>query len=111
MSDEKPSLQQILDKMPNNISLPWHDIQAKNDPEAYIKEMQKTWGEAFNKASFSPILISWSVEGVGFGEYAFWQEDGKIYCDNECMSRESVKKVLCMMVDQAVFPEERPEKV
>ena len=49
------------------------------------------------------FIIHWSVKGRGFGDYTFWQEGDKIMCDNECDSKESVKKVLCMLVDNADF--------
>lgn len=110
MSDEKPSLDNIFDAMPDRIDLSWHDEEAFTDNKSYMKKMRATHGTKLKRRYFCPIIINWSVKGVGFGEYAFFQRDGKIYCDNEGMSRESVKKVLCMMVDQAIFPEDRPEK-
>ncbi len=101
-----PDGEDLFDKFPDAITLDWHDEMAFTDNKAYMKKMRKTWGTALKKRGFQPIIIQWSVKGVGFGEYAFFQRDGKIYCDNETMSRESVKKVLCLMVDQAVFPED-----
>ena len=49
------------------------------------------------------FFVDWSVKGRGFGQYTFWKEGDKIMCDNECDSKESVKKVLCMLVDSAEF--------
>jgi hypothetical protein len=106
MSDSDNLLEKVLDTMPDCICLDWHDEQAFTDSKAYMKRMRKTNGLALKKRHFQPIVIQWSLKGVGFGEYVFFQRDGKIYCDNEAMSRDSVKKVLCLMVDQAIFPED-----
>ena len=48
-----------------------------------------------------PFLVRWSIPGIGFGEFWFKtdQETGKIICDNETMSKETIKKVLCKLVD------------
>lgn len=51
------------------------------------------------------VVIQWSEKGRGFGEYTFQLIDGKMVCHNECDSPESVKRVLCMMVDQCEFSE------
>jgi hypothetical protein len=49
--------------------------------------------------------LQWSVTGVGFGESYFYVEDGVIKCSNECMGKDFLKKVLCMMVDQCELQE------
>ena len=48
-----------------------------------------------------PIGICWSLEGTGVGELWFgWDAGaGTVYCDSEMMSKESVKEILCNMVD------------
>lgn len=56
------------------------------------------------------IIIQWAEKGRGFGEYVFYQEDGKLYCKNECDSKETVKRIMTHMVDQAIFTEPRREK-
>lgn len=46
----------------------------------------------------------WSLKGKGFGQlYFFVGEDGKTHCYNECMSNESIKKILCNLVDTCVM--------
>lgn len=110
MSEDKPSMDDVLEAMPDKIDLTWHDEEAFTDSKSYMIKMRASYGTKLKRRHFCPIIINWSVKGVGFGEYAFFQRDGKIYCDNETMSREAVKKVLCMMVDQAVFPEDTPSK-
>ncbi len=50
------------------------------------------------------FTISWSMKGVGFGQYRFYNDDeGQLHIDNECMSKESIKRVLEIMVDNAVL--------
>jgi hypothetical protein len=53
------------------------------------------------------IRFSWSHQNIGFGELYFYIEDGELYCDNEMMSKEFVKKLLCQMVDECTFTEEK----
>lgn len=47
-----------------------------------------------------PFSLDWSLKGIGFGQFYFYEKEGRIYCDNECMSKESIKRVLSAMVDQ-----------
>lgn len=52
-----------------------------------------------------PFGIDWSLKGIGFGQFYFYEKDGKIYCNNECMSKESIKRALNAMVDQCELTE------
>lgn len=53
------------------------------------------------------FTIDWSVKGMGFGQFFFRpSEDGKVHISNECCSKEFIKKVLYMMVDEAVLQNE-----
>ena len=50
------------------------------------------------------FTLSWTVTGTGFGQFYFYTNtDGKLCCSNECMSKESIKKILGMMVDSCVL--------
>ena len=53
----------------------------------------------------NPIHLQFSMKGFGFGEVRFYQdaETGTIYCDNECMSKDTIKQILSMMVDQSTL--------
>lgn len=53
------------------------------------------------------IVIKWSEKGRGFGEYVFQYKDGQMYCHNECDSPETVKRILCTMVDQCIFDDDK----
>ncbi len=44
--------------------------------------------------------FQWTAKGVGFGEFYFYEEDGKIKCSNELMGKEFIKRMLCKMVDE-----------
>lgn len=52
---------------------------------------------------YSDIDISFSRTGFGFGQLRFYQKDDIIYCDNECMTKDTVKKILAQMVDECVL--------
>jgi len=46
------------------------------------------------------ISFGWTAKGVGFGEFYFYRnKEGGLVCDNECMSKEFIKKMLCQMID------------
>ena len=49
---------------------------------------------------FEPIKITWSGNR-GFGEYWFYEDNGKLMIDNECHDKEQIKKVLNELVDQS----------
>lgn len=44
------------------------------------------------------FLIRWSCENVGFGEVAFFNKDGQLFCDSECMSDEFVSQLLAYVL-------------
>ena len=50
------------------------------------------------------FIIQWSEPGTGWGEFTFYKdEDGGIHCDNECMSKEFVKKIMNRFIDEIIF--------
>lgn len=101
---KKPlDIQDIFDKMPTRVSLMWHDKGFQKRPKTMLKMMEKNLGFRPEPSLYHPICIQWSEKGRGFGEYVFWQEDSQIYCDSECDSKETVKRILCQMVDQAIL--------
>lgn len=54
---------------------------------------------------FNGFTVSWSEPDVGFGQFHFYIEDGKVHCSNECMSKRFIKKVLNDLVDECVLDE------
>jgi hypothetical protein len=57
------------------------------------------------------ISIHWSSKGVGCGEFRFYENSkGQLVCSNECMGKESIKKILNEMVDNCVLEDRRCPK-
>lgn len=53
------------------------------------------------------FVIVWSEKGRGFGQYHFYTgDDGKIHVDNECDGKETIKRILNRMVDEAILDDE-----
>ena len=51
---------------------------------------------------YNNFEVHWSKTDVGFGSFQFYtDEDGKLYINNECMSRRFIKQILCDLVDSA----------
>lgn len=48
-------------------------------------------------------MFEWGIEKFGFGTTTFYYKDGILKCDNECMSKEFIKAILCDFVDKAEF--------
>ena len=87
----------------DNIAIPYHDKGFETRPKSTNKRFKKNSGFELTPSLYHPIVINWSEMGRGFGEYIFYQKDGKIYCLNESDSKETVKRMLCKMVDQSEF--------
>lgn len=49
------------------------------------------------------VEVVWSKQGWGFGSFRFYKDGDQWKCDSECMNKEFVKEILCMLVDQAEF--------
>lgn len=104
----------IFNGFNTSVSIPWHTAKMiKVGPRSYawkdiekdkkfLKKFEERYGGLPGKRMFPVISINWSERGRGFGEYLFWQEpNGKIVCNNEGDSKESIKRVLCALVDKA----------
>ena len=52
----------------------------------------------------NPAVLLWTSD-VGFGTFTFYEKDGKVYCDNEYMDRESVKDALMFLADSCIMNE------
>jgi len=59
--------------------------------------------ENFVDLNQGPITISWTAKDVGWGQFTFTQQDDQIYCSNEGMSKDFIKKVLCDMIDNCIL--------
>ena len=68
------------------------------------KDKEIVYVKTYDKES---ILFQWGVKEFGFGEISFhYNKDGELECDNECMSKEFIKAILCDFVDRSKLMEE-----
>lgn len=71
-------------------------------------------GEALSRISTSPdftvteswirggaLCVAWSTVSAGFGEINIFVKDDKLMIENEGMSKDFIKQVLCKLVDSA----------
>jgi hypothetical protein len=65
-----------------------------------------THSELDKEDGFGRFNLQWGAVGIGFGEFTFFYRNGVLMCDNECMSKEFVKKALCAMVDNCTSVDE-----
>jgi len=75
-----------------------------------MNKLEKILNNFEDHAEFTCTFgVKWSEKGRGFGEYFFYwdKENKKMMCNNECDSKETVKKVLSMMVDRCEFVDPR----
>lgn len=58
---------------------------------------------------WSSAGFRWSASGIGFGQVYFRYDEDRdvIYCDNEMMSKEFIKRILCRMVDECELADPR----
>jgi hypothetical protein len=77
------------------------EIDMMGDPPDFRKEPDFTVVDV--EVLRAPYL-RWQTASAGFGEVRFYRgEDGRVHCENECMSRDFVKSVLMRLVDDAVW--------
>lgn len=72
--------------------------------EKDIRYVQTSNGE-YGEEQTVNIMFAWGIDGFGFGTTTFYYKDDKLMCDNETLSKEQVKKILCKFVDDAEFTE------
>ena len=62
------------------------------------------------KPNGDSVSFRWSAKKIGFGEFRFYVDGDKaLHCENESMSKDFIKKLLCCMVDNAVMDEPNPK--
>ena len=67
-------------------------------------------GKRFGKVRDVELLgkhftIEWVVEKCGVGRFTFYRKGKKLFIDNEFMGKSFIKKVLNVMVDNAILEE------
>jgi len=101
----------ILRGLPTRTTLDFpHDKEFLFCPSRALKKFKEQYGFELKPSLYCPVTIKWSMKNFGFGELVFWVQNGRVHCDNERMSRERVKKILCTMVDQAVMKDPVPRR-
>jgi hypothetical protein len=98
-------LAELFDKMETHATI--YDGSA-SVYEGDIPEKQNLYFGC-NYKDIPTVTIRWSEKGRGFGEYTFQIINGELICNNECDSKETVKRILNIMVDQSKFVDEIEE--
>jgi len=99
-SKSKINLKEILDKMPTYVSI-FDGSQPEYDGGPQPEKQSIYFG--CNYENKPTVIIEWIKKGRGFGQYCFQIIDGKMVCHSEGDSKETVKEILCDMVDQCIF--------
>ena len=60
---------------------------------------------AWHQIGSNGFTVKWETVSGGFGETTFYTDKGKIYCDNETMSKFFVMSVLMKLLDTAELTE------
>lgn len=103
----KKTLKEVFDSFPTRaFPCEFHNRDFEKKNSKVRKHFKKMYGVDPEPRLYFPILINWSEKGRGFGEYAIWAEGDKIYIDNECDSKETVKRIFCAMIDNAYLTDE-----
>jgi len=67
-------------------------------PDFTIVDAQVSfWGP--NEHNQGGMGVAWQTKSDGFGPTFCIRKDGKLHCDNECMSREFILSVLKFVLD------------
>lgn len=78
-------------------------------------ELAKASTPVVETPHYARAYFDWGWPHFGFGQLSFgMRDDGKIYIDNECMSRDAVRKILHAfadhVADNGVLVDARPEE-
>lgn len=49
------------------------------------------------------FTLAWTAKNKGFGQLFFYEKDGKIYCANEGVSKDFIKKIMTDLVDECML--------
>jgi len=99
MADKDIDYKRLFDGFITNV---WLEDTANPQYDGDVPQKQSLYFGC-NYQDIPTIAISWSEKGRGFGGYVFQMIDKKLVCHNECDSKETIKRVLCTMVDQCIL--------
>lgn len=95
-------------KKPENVKPPSQKKKKEFEQED-IDYVQTSDGE-YPDEKTENIMFAWGIKGFGFGTTTFFYKDGKLMCDNETMSKDMIKTILCEFVDRAEFKDQEKQK-
>jgi hypothetical protein len=101
---KKPSLIEIFKqfKTDANFDMTIDEAFAKK-PKTMAEKYEKAYGFKPVPSIYHPVTVKWTAKGTGFGEFTFYSVDGKLHCQNEMMSKDFLKVMLCLIVDKATL--------
>ena len=56
--------------------------------------------EEIRKNSQPGLIFNWGCDGIGFGQVVIAQHEGKLFIDDECMSKEFIKEMFSYFIDE-----------
>lgn len=75
-----------------------------------VLEIDEVWPVSTDIHPNGGIGVSWSAQGIGFGEYVlWWGDDGKLHADTEYMDKgehkEFTEAILAALVKEIIIDE------
>jgi hypothetical protein len=113
MEKKKPAdtLKRFFDSCPTQANFDLtSDIAFVNKPKTMQKLYEKRYGFKPESSLYSPVVIQWSIKGKGFGELVFYRDGDKLYCQNECMSKETILGIMYVLLDKCILTDPIPSK-
>lgn len=110
MKSKKPSLHEIFNKFKTDANFDITiDESFHKKPKTMAKKYEKAYGFKPVPSIYHPVTVKWTAKGTGFGEFTFYSVDGKLHCQNEMMSKDFIKLMLCLIVDKAILDDSEKE--
>jgi hypothetical protein len=106
VAKKKPTdaLKRFFDSCPTRANFDLtSDIGFRKKPKAMQKLYEKQNGFKPEPSLYHPVVIQWSVKGKGFGELVFYRDGDKLYCQNECMSKETILGIMYVLLDKCIL--------
>lgn len=68
-------------------------------------EIEQVWGRwrRGKRGNDGGFNVAWRTKSAGFGHATFYLKKGQLHCDNECMSREFLKSVMCALLEKTIL--------
>jgi len=86
------------------------DIAFTKKPKTMQKLYEKHYGYKPEPSLYHPVVIQWSIKGKGFGEFVFYRDGDKLYCQNEGMSKETILGIMYVLLDNCILTDPPSKK-